>query len=83
LLPPILRPIGYLIPIACWLELLRRSLVRYVVEAFSTLSRLNNMELMGILLALTVVYGILSIVVFRWCGQRARERGLIDMVTDY
>jgi hypothetical protein len=41
------------------------------------------MELMGILLALTVVYGILSIVVFRWCGQRARERGLIDKVTDY
>ena len=82
-LAPILRPIGYLIPITYWLELLHRSLVRYVIEVYPTLSRFNNMELMGILMALTVVFGLLSIVVFRWCDQRARERDLIDMVTDY
>jgi ABC-2 type transport system permease protein len=82
-LPPAIRWIGYLLPITYWLELLRRSLVGDVAEAFSTLSGFSNLELMGILVALTVFFGISSIVVFRWCNHRARERGLIDMVTNY
>jgi len=82
-LPPFLRPIGYLMPITYWLELLRRSLVGDVAQAFPTLSRFDNIELAGILVALTVVFGILSLAVFRWCEYQARERGLIDMVTNY
>jgi ABC-2 type transport system permease protein len=82
-LPPAIRWIGYLMPITYWLELLRRSLVGDVAVAFPTLSSFSNLELMGILVTLTVFFGIASIVVFRWCNHRARERGLIDMVTNY
>jgi len=82
-LPPFLRWIGYLIPITYWLELLRRSLVGSVAEAFPTLENLSNTQLLGILLGLTAVFTVLSIYGFRWCEHRARERGLIDMVSNY
>jgi ABC-2 type transport system permease protein len=82
-LPPLLRPIGYIMPITYWLELLRRSLVGSVAQAFPTLSNLDNLQLLGILLGLTLVFGLLSTLVFRWCDRQARERGLIDMVTNY
>jgi ABC-2 type transport system permease protein len=82
-LPPFLRWIGYLIPITYWLELLRRSLVGSVAEAFPTLENLSNTQLLGILLFLTTVFAVLGIYIFRWCEHRARERGLIDMVSNY
>lgn len=82
-LPAVIRPIGYIIPITYWLELLRRTLVGPVAQAFPTLSGLNNAQIFGILIALTLAFSGLSIVVFRWCEQRARERGLIDVVTNY
>ena len=82
-LPTFLQPIGYIIPITYWLELLRRTLVGQVAQAFPTLSNLSNTQILGILVALTLAFSGLSIVVFRWCEQRARERGMIDMVTNY
>lgn len=83
ILPPFLRPIGYLMPITYWLELLRRSLVGSVAQAFPTLADLSNPQLMGILLALTIAFAFISIGSFRWCENRARERGVIDVVTNY
>ena len=82
-LPPFLRPIGFAMPLTYWLEVLRRSLVSSVAEAFPTLSGFTNLQLIGILLALTVVFGLLSVFVFRRCEHLARERGLIDAVTNY
>ena len=82
-LPRFLRPIGYVMPITYWLELLRRSLVGSVAEAFPTLSNFSNAQLLAILLALTLVFGLVARVVFRWCEHQARERGLIDIVTNY
>jgi len=82
-LPPFLRPIGYLMPITYWLELLRRSLVGSVAQAFPTLAGFSNAQLMGILLALTGLFAIISIGSFRWCESQARERGVIDAVTNY
>lgn len=82
-LPPFLRWIGYLLPITYWLELLRRSLVGSVAEAFPTFAGLTDIELFWILLGLTVFYGVLAIVVFRLCESKARDRGLIDVVTNY
>jgi len=38
---------------------------------------------MGILLALSVVFGAVGFLAFRWCDRRARERGMIDMTTNY
>jgi ABC-2 type transport system permease protein len=82
-LPNWLRPIGFAMPLTYWLELLRRALVGNVAEAFPTLSIFSNLQLFGILIGLTVAFGLLSILIFRWCDHQARERGLIDMVTNY
>ena len=82
-LPAFLRPLGYALPITYWLELLRRSLVGEVAEAFPTLQRFSDLQLMGILLALTAVLAVLAVVIFRWCEQRARDQGRLDAVTNY
>jgi len=82
-LPPFLRPIGYLMPITYWLELLRRSLVGSVAQAFPTLSGLNNAQLMGILLGLTALFALASLGIFHWCENKAKEKGVIDVITNY
>ena len=82
-LPAAIRWIGYVTPITYWLELIRRALVGEVAEAFPTLQGLSNEQILGILVGLTVVFGILAIYVFRWAEHQAKERGLIDMVTNY
>jgi ABC-2 type transport system permease protein len=82
-LPTWLRPIGFAMPITYWLELMRRSLIGEVAEAFPTLANFSNGQLIGILLGLTVLFGTASIFIFRYCDHLARERGLIDRVTNY
>jgi ABC-2 type transport system permease protein len=82
-LPAWLRPVGFIMPITYWLELLRRSLVGNVAQAFPTLVGFTNLELLAILVGLSILFGILAIYAFRWCDHRARERGLIDRVTNY
>jgi ABC-2 type transport system permease protein len=82
-LPDWLRPIGYAMPLTYWLELMRRSLIGEVAEAFPTLANFSNGELLGILLGLTVFFGLISWWAFRYCDHRARELGYIDRVTNY
>ncbi len=82
-LPAWIRPLGYVMPVTYWLELLRRALVGHVAEAFPTLQGINNLEIIGILLGLTLGFGVISFFLFRFCEHIARERGLIDMVTNY
>ncbi|MFH2040818.1 MAG: ABC transporter permease [Chloroflexota bacterium] len=82
-LPAWLRPVGFAMPITYWLELLRRSLVGNVAQAFPTLAAFSNLELIGILIILSLIFGIAAVFAFRWCDHRARERGLIDRVTNY
>jgi ABC-2 type transport system permease protein len=82
-LPAAIRWIGYLMPITYWLELIRRSLVGQIAEEFPTLTQFSNPQLMAILLALTAVFAVISIISFRWCEAKARDRGMIDVVTNY
>jgi ABC-2 type transport system permease protein len=82
-LPAWLRPVGFAMPITYWLELMRRSLIGEVAQAFPTLSRYTNSELLGILLGLTILFGVLAVFTFRWCDHIARERGMIDRTTNY
>ena len=82
-LPVWLRPVGFAMPITYWLELVRRSLIGNVAQVFPTLERFSNLELLGILLGLSVVFGVLSMVAFRICDWQARERGYIDRTTNY
>lgn len=83
ILPAFLRPVGYLMPTTYWLELLRRSLVSNIAQTFPTLANFNNLQLLGILAALSLAFAVLSIFVFRICDHGARERGLIDRTTNY
>src|SRR5215510_10169965 len=55
-LPNWLRPIGFIMPITYWLELMRRSLIGQVAEAFPTLANFSNLQLIGILLGLTLLF---------------------------
>jgi ABC-2 type transport system permease protein len=82
-LPPFIRWIGYLNPVTYWLELIRRALVGSVAEAYPTFANLSNTQLLGILVGLTLAFAVLSVYTFRWCEHQARERGLIDMVSNY
>lgn len=83
LLPAVIRPIGFALPVTYWLELIRRSLIGYSVEAFPTFNAFSNLELLGILLAFTLVFGFSSNRIFKACERRARELGIIDRTTDY
>ena len=82
-LPPFIRWIGYLIPISYWLELARRALVPPIAAAFPTFSHFSNLQLLGILLALTLILALIASYSFRRCEHIAREKGRIDIVTNY
>jgi ABC-2 type transport system permease protein len=82
-LPRYLRPIGLLIPVTYWLELIRRSLVSGVASEFRTLAGVGDMQLLGVLIVLTFALGVSALAVFAACDWNARERGLIDRTTNY
>jgi ABC-2 type transport system permease protein len=82
-LPRFLRPIGYVMPLTYWLELIRRGLVGRVAQAFPTLSGVSNLQLLAILTGLTLALGAAALVVFHYCDTAARERGLIDRTNNY
>ncbi|HWR66712.1 MAG TPA: ABC transporter permease [Bellilinea sp.] len=82
-LPAWLRPLGYAMPITYWLELLRRSLVGSVAQAFPTLSSITNGQLLLILGGMILLAAVIAVVTFRYCDQQARERGYIDRTTNY
>jgi ABC-2 type transport system permease protein len=82
-LPAWLRPVGLVIPISYWLELMRRSLIGKVAAEFKTFAALSNLQLVGILVGLTIAFTVIAYFVFRYCDNQARERGYIDRVTNY
>lgn len=82
-LPEWLQPIGYFMPTTYWLELLRRSLVGNVAAAFPTLANFSDLQILGVLVSLSLLFGTVSVFVFRWCDAIAREKGLIDRTTNY
>lgn len=82
-LPNWLRPVGYAMPLTYWLELMRRSMIGEIAEAFPTLGNFSDLELIGILVGLTVVFTLIAFFVFRYCDHRARELGYIDRTTNY
>lgn len=74
---------SFAIPITYWLELMRRSLIGNVAQVFPTLARFSNLEFLGFLVGLSLLFGMISVFVFRACDRRVRERGLIDQTTNY
>jgi ABC-2 type transport system permease protein len=82
-LPVWIRPIGYALPITYWLELLRRSLVGNIAKTFPTFTSMSNLDLILVLLLTSLIAGLIAIFLFNKCNHSARERGLIDVATNY
>jgi ABC-2 type transport system permease protein len=82
-LPQAIRWIGFAMPTTYWLELMRRSLVGEVAQAFPTLAAFSNLQLLGILIGLSIASGALALTSFGYFDRRAREKGLIDRTTNY
>lgn len=84
LLPPVLQPIGYLLPMTYWLELIRRALLGGSSVAIApTLARFSDGQLLGILAAMTVAITLFSIATYRFFDHRARETGMIDSQNNF
>jgi ABC-2 type transport system permease protein len=82
-LPAWLRPVGYVMPVTYWLELVRRALVGRVARQYASLTGIGDGELLVLVVAMTVALGLLAAATFRRCDYLARERGLIDRTTNY
>jgi ABC-2 type transport system permease protein len=82
-LPAWLRPVGYLMPVTYWLELMRRALVGRVAHQHPSLAGIGDSELLALVVVMTIALGALAAAMFRRCDFIARERGLIDRTTNY
>ena len=81
-LPQALQVIGYIIPISYWLTLVRRAMMPEIA-AFPMFPELSNGQLLGILAGTAVLFSIVALATFRIFDHVARERGNIDMVSNY
>jgi ABC-2 type transport system permease protein len=82
-LPGWLRPVGYLMPVTYWLELVRRALVGRVAHEYPPLAGIGDGELLALLVLMTLALSGMAAAMFRHCDFIARERGLIDRTTNY
>lgn len=82
-LPGWLSPVGYALPLTWWLELTRRSLVGSAAAASPSLAAFGDAQVLLILAGLTTVLAAVALFVFRIADREARERGLLDMTTNY
>lgn len=83
ILPAWLQPIGRALPLSYWLELVRRSLLGEGAAAFSTFAALSNGQLLLILSGMSAGLILLAGLTFRHFDRVARERGLIDVVSNF
>lgn len=84
-LPAWLRPLSFALPLTYWMESLRRAVLGSEASGLisPSLSGIGDDQLLLILLATTLVAGVVSVYFFRWSEHRAREKGRIDMTTQY
>lgn len=82
-LPSFLQPIGFALPLTYWLELLRRAVLGPGAAAFPTLAAFSNGQLFGILGGITVVFGLVAFLGYRYFDQVARDNGMIDAQSNF
>jgi ABC-2 type transport system permease protein len=83
ILPVWLQPLGFIFPVTYWLELIRRALLGPAASAFPTLAGFSNAQLFGILGFITLAFGFIAFVSYRYFDLRAREEGMIDIVSNF
>ncbi|MDQ4036582.1 MAG: ABC transporter permease [Chloroflexota bacterium] len=79
ILPPFLHPIAYASPTTWWLEASRRGLLGH--GSPGALGGLSDALVMLFLLVSTAIAIPVALAAFAWFMQRARQAGLLDMVT--
>ncbi len=83
ILPAWLQPIGYGLPVTYWLELVRRAMLGPGAAAFSTLAGFSDAQLLGILAAITLAFGLIASVAYRFFDRVARDRGMLDAQSNF
>jgi ABC-2 type transport system permease protein len=83
ILPAWLQPIGFALPVTYWLELVRRAMLGPGAAAFPTLAGFSDAELLGILAGITLAFGLIASVAFRFFDRVARDRGMIDAQSNF
>jgi ABC-2 type transport system permease protein len=83
ILPPVLQPIGFVLPMTYWLELLRRALLGTSAAAFPAMARFDNAQLFIILGIFTAALSGLAFLAFGYFDRLAREKGMIDVQSDF
>lgn len=79
ILPSFLHPIAYAVPTTWWLEASRRGLLGH--GSPGTIGTLSDGTVMLFLAVSTAVAVPLGLAAFAWFMKRARQSGLLDMVT--
>jgi ABC-2 type transport system permease protein len=83
LLPEFLQPIGFVLPMTYWLELLRRALLGPGAAAFPTLAGFSNVQLFAILFGITLLFGLVAAFAYRYFDLAARDAGMIDSQNNF
>jgi len=83
ILPAPLQWIGSALPISYWLALIRRALVPEIGRAYPMYTDVSDGRLILILLGFTLAYLVIAALVYKRLDFIARERGNIDMVSNY
>jgi ABC-2 type transport system permease protein len=79
ILPSFIQPIAYALPTTWWLEASRRGLLGH--GSPGQLGTIPDGTVMLILVATTAITVPLALIAFAWFMKRARQAGLLDMVT--
>ena len=78
-----LQPIGFIMPMTYWLELIRRSLLGSGAAAFPTLAGFSDIQLFGILGVITLAFGLIASFAYRYFDKVARDNGMIDAQSNF
>jgi ABC-2 type transport system permease protein len=79
ILPSVVQPIAFATPTTWWLEASRRGLLGH--GSPGTIGTLSDGTVLLILVVSTAIVVPLSLLAFAWFMRRARQAGLLDMVT--
>ena len=82
-LPGPAQSVGHAIPFTYWFEIIRRSLLSGAATTDPTLAGFSDAQIMAILAATTLIFVLLSVLIFRAGERSARKAGKIDMQTWY
>lgn len=74
---------GYLFPVGFWLVLTRRALVPGIGHSFPMYENLSDPQLLLLLIGYSIVSVVIAFGIFKRFDHKAREEGMIDMVSNY